>query len=346
MPHHIAGIEMVVSLALCLIVTAAPASAVIRFQNRSLEITNPNPGVTTTYKLSMQFTTTTKVGSVNMLFCIDPIPYLPCEVPQGLDVSHATLTSQTGETGFSISSQNANHIVLSRTAPSTVGTETSTYTFTGVVNPKYMDHSFAIRLSDYASTDATGPLIDQGAVVTQIQTGIGFETQVPPLLIFCLGRQVSDNCADTTGGNYTDMGILDPTDTLTAQSQMAAGTNASNGYVITVSSIGMAAGTHVIDSPSTPTMSTRGTNQFGMNLVANNLPNVGANPDGQYTNAVVTSDYDQPNRFMFHDGDVVASAPNVSLFRRYTVSYIVNAAANLPPGVYSTTLTYICSGRF
>ena len=79
-----------------------------------------------------------------MLFCYNPIPYEACVTPTGLDVSQAVLSNQTGETGFAISTQSTNHIVLTR-APSMiiwVGSA-STYTFNGIVNPTDMSQAFS-----------------------------------------------------------------------------------------------------------------------------------------------------------------------------------------------------------
>jgi hypothetical protein len=108
----------------------------------------------------------------------------------------------------------------------------------------------------------------------------------------------------------------------------------------------MSAGTSEIDSPTTPTESVEGTNQFGINLVANNSPTVGDNPVGTWANAVTAPDYSIPNHYKYVSGDVVAYSPNVSLMKKFTVSYIVNSNENLRAGVYTTTITYIASGRF
>jgi hypothetical protein len=220
------------------------------------------------------------------------------------------------------------------------------YTFDNIVNPTDTSQSFAIRMSDYPTTDGTGPLINLGSVLSQVSDGITIETQVPPQLIFCVAAQVGLNCDSTSGGNYTDMGDLDPDQTLMATSQMAAGTNASNGYVITANGPTLQAGTHIIDSLPIPTVSAKGNSQFGLNLTTNTSPAMGADPDGPFTNAVVTPDYAIPNQFLYRDGDVVAEAPNVSLIRRFTVSYIVNSPPNIRAGVYTTTISFICTGRF
>lgn len=337
--------QTILLLVCSFMIFTSQAFAVIRFTDRSLYINDSTPGITTQYKVSFTYTTQTTIGSVDMLYCMDPIPYDPCVAPAGLDVSHAVLSSQSGETGYSISTQTSNHIVLSRT-PQAVGNTPSVYTFTGVVNPTDTSHSFSIRLSDYASQDASGTLVDLGSIVSEVTVGVTLQTQVPPMLIFCVAQQVSADCTSSNDNYYTNMGTLSPTDTLTATSQMAAGTNASGGYVITANGTTMEAGTHVIDSLTSPTISAAGNSQFGMNLVTNTEPNVGSDPDGNSTNAVVFPNYNTHNQFMFKDGDIVAGAPNVSLIRRFTVSYIVNTPPDLRAGVYTTTITYICSGRF
>jgi hypothetical protein len=303
------------------------------------------PGVTTSYTVSFRYVSPPAVGSVDMQFCIDPIPYNPCVTPPGLDVSGAVLSQQLGETGFSILSQSTNHIILTR-PPGVVTSTKSSYTFDNVVNPTDTSHSFAIRLRSHSSLDATGPQIDFGSVEGQVTSDITLETQVPPMLIFCVAGEVADNCTGTNQNNYTDMGQLSAQSTLQAQSQMAVGTNASGGFAITANGTPMSAGTNVIDSPATPTASKQGSNQFGINLVANNSPVVGSDPEGAWTNAIPSPDYGTPNKYKFVPGDVVAYSPDVSLMKKFTVSYIVNSSPDLRAGVYTTTITYVASGRF
>lgn len=344
-PHRLVLLQTLVVLIAGFMITPADATVVIRFQNRYLHILNSEPGVVTEYTVGLTYTTETTVGSLLMEFCTDPMHTEPCYVPDGLDLSGATLLEQTGVDDYTMTVIAPNKLLFSRT-PSVVGQTPSTYKIGGIKNPNYNGRYFAIRLSDYASTDASGPIIDLGGVVSEITNSIIIETQVPPILIFCVAAQVSPDCSTTNGINYTDMGTLGPFDTLTASSQMAVGTNATAGYSIVVYGTPMQAGTSVIEPLTAPTPSFLGQNQFGINLVANTEPFVGQDPDGESTNAVVMPDYAMPNHFKFVDGDEVATAPNVSLVRRFTVSYIVNSAPDLRPGIYTTTLTYICTGRF
>jgi len=330
---------------LVVFIFASPVAAATRFQDRGLIMQSATPGATTAYTLKFGYVTPAAVGSVDMLFCDDPIPYNPCVAPAGLDVSNAVLSNQSGETGFSIATKTPNHIVLSR-APTPIFSSASSYTLSNVVNPTQTEKAFSVRLRSHASTDATGPQINFGSVRAQVTTDITLETQVPPMLVFCVAGEVEDNCEDTSGINYSDMGQLSSQSTLQAQSQMAVGTNASGGFAITANGDPLSAGTNVIDAPTTPTLSQPGTNQFGINLVANNAPSVGNDPEGMWQNAIPSPDYGIPNQFKYVPGDVVAFSPDVSLMKKFTVSYIVNSSENLRAGVYTTTITYIASGRF
>lgn len=339
--------EELIALLLVLFVFAVPAGASTRFENRSLFMQSTAPAAVTSYKLSLDYMTLAPVGSLDMLFCVSPIPYEACVTPPGLDVSGAMLSSQSGETGFSISSKSSNHIILSR--PSTVIAQPgskSTYTLDGIKNSTDTSKSFSIRLRSHSTSNATGAQIDFGSVKGQVGDGITIQTQVPPMLIFCVAQIVEDNCADTNRNFYTDMGAMSAEETLVARSQMAVGTNATGGFAITVNGNSLTAGTSSIDSPSSPTESTPGTNQFGINLVENDRLNLGADPTGEWANAVPAANYSEPNKFMYVPGDVVATSSSVSLMKKFTVSYIVNSSPELRAGVYTTTINYIASGRF
>jgi len=61
---------------------------------------------------------------------------------------------------------------------------------------------------------------------------------------------------------------------------------------------------------------------------------------------VPTSRYDTPNKYAFTPGDVVATSPDATDIRKFTTSYIVNVPPSQPPGVYTATITYICTATF
>jgi hypothetical protein len=360
-PQRLAIYQLVVALLCCGVFFGGQASAVTRFEPRSLYINSSDPGATTSYKVSLTYTTLTTVGSLDMLFCQDPIPYDPCVAPPGLDVTNAVLSNQTGSganTGFSMQVKSSNHLLLTRT-PTTVDSMPTVYTFDNIVNPTDTSHSFAIRLSDYAGSTgsafmdpdgsihvATTDSIDVGSVVSQVGNGIEIDTQVPPIMIFCINHTVAPDCSSSDGDAYTNLGTLDPTKPLTTTAQMAVATNAFNGFTVSVYGTTMTAGTNEIPALAIPTASAPGNNQFGLNLRANTSPAMGADPDGVGNNAVISPDYDIPNEFTYRDGDTLVSADTVSLGKRFTISYILNTSPNVPVGVYTTTLTYFATGNF
>lgn len=331
---------------LCATLLQVPVSAAsTRLQMRSLFMRSAVPGDVTDYTLTWNYISPQPVGSIVLDFCVDPIPYMPCNLPAGMDIGAAQLSSQSGETGFTITTQTATRIVLSR-PPSTVAADAqASYTFTGIKNPTDIT-AFAIRIQTYDQAGGVGNKGDFGGVRGSATTPVTIETQVPPMLIFCLAQQVQLDCVDSNEVYATKLGELKPNETLSATSQMAVGTNASSGFAITVDGIPLAAGTNIIDPMAFPALSQQGKNQFGINLVANTAPEVGENPLGVWANAQPTADYGTPNIFKYQSGDVVATSPNVSLMKKFTVSYIVNTRANLKPGIYATTITFIASGRF
>lgn len=339
----------VIALGLAIFFVVSPVAG-LKLQQRGLMMDSAVAGATTNYTVSFAYTSPDAVGSIDMLFCTGPIAFLDptsdCTPPNGLDASGATLIDQTGETGYTIGFKSSSRIILTRVPGVPLSSTPSTYKFSGIVNPSYTNEAFAIRIRTLGSTDATGPMIDFGSVRGTATNSIELVTQVPPMLMFCVAQEVELGCTETNEKYYTEMGELSDKSTLTASSQMAVGTNATGGFAITANGDYMAAGTNVLGSPTIPTASVQGTNQFGINLVENNAPTLGKNPDGVFTNAIPAPGYDTPNMYKFVSGDVVAYSPNVSLMRRFTVSYIVNSNKNLRAGVYTTTINYIASGRF
>lgn len=337
--------QAIVLLLLVILMSSSPASAAMRLQDRSIFMGAAEAGATTYHRISFRYMSPDPVGSIEMLFCNDPIPYMPCQIPEGLDVSGSSLTEQLGEAGYVISEQSTNRIVLSRN-PKVPTENRSSYQFNNIINPQFAGDAFSIRLKTFSSSNATGPQVDFGSVRAQITQSIEIRTQVPPMLIFCMAEEVEYNCTRTNEVYYRDMGELRPNTTLTARSEMAVGTNASAGFTITAYGAPVSAGTSVIPSSTVPTRSTPGQNQFGINLVENDDPLLGDDPEGEWANAVASPEYSIKNHYLFRPGDVVAYSPNVSLMKKFTVSYILNSSPDLRAGVYTTTINFIAAGRF
>lgn len=128
---------------------------------------------------------------------------------------------------------------------------------------------------------------------------------------------------------------------------MQAQTNAANGYVITVNGTTLASGVNTIPALTSQTPAITGIGQFGLNLRANTIPPVGAEPTGVGGSlGTVMGTYNTPNAYRFNTGDSVASAPAPTNANTYTSSYIVDIGGNQAAGVYTATMTYICTASF
>jgi hypothetical protein len=315
-------------------------------QNRSLTLSTVIPGATATDQFTFDYASTSPVGSLLFEYCDDPLEADPCNAPPGLNVSNATLQDQTGETGFSVLSTTTNSIALTRSPSEATGGEMSDYTFSGAVNPTGAPTEFYARIYTYSSTGAQGPITDFGAVaVDTIEPGVSINTTVPPILDFCVGQTITGDDCSTTSGSVVDLGNLTPNSASSGTSQMVVGTNAQFGIVITANGTTMTSGNNDIPSLPTPTVSAPGNSQFGFNLRANTNPQVGQDPDGPGV-ANPTANYDIPNKFVFNPGDVVATSPAVTDLRKFTVSYIANVSPGQSAGVYTATVTYICTASF
>ena len=333
----------IVALGVCLALSLPFPAYAAQLTQRSLQLGTTAAGAATTHTFTFTYTSTTTVGSVVIEYCDSPLEQIACSAPPGLDASAATLTSQSGETGFSILSQNANQIVLTR-APIPASNIASTYQFSNVVNPTGSPGTFYARIATYATIDGTGAETDFGAAVNSTTQGVSISTEVPPILDFCVGQSIPTDCS-SANGDVVDLGVLRSNVAATGTSQFVTGTNAQFGLAVTANGTTLTSGNNTIGALNAPTASAPGNAQFGLNLRANTNPPVGSNPQGSGT-ANPTSQYNIVNRFVFHPGDVVAATSGTTDIRKFTVSYVANIPPSQPSGVYTATLTYICTASF
>jgi hypothetical protein len=312
--------------------------------NRSLQVLNPVPSATTTYNFNFDIGTAGQLGSIKFEFCQNsPVIGDTCDVPNGFSASSATLISQSGETGFSIlPSLPVNQLIISR-LPAGASQHSVSYSFNNMKNTTITGSTY-VRLTTYATTDASGATTDEGGIAYAIINALNVSAEVPPYLDFCVGISIpSFNCG-SAAGQYIDLGELKPTSTASGISQFMAATNANSGYVVTLTGQTLTSGNDVIDAMSSNS-SVLGKNQFGINLVGNSSPNVGIDPAGPGV-ASPASSYNLANKFTFSDGDQIAISPTSDNYRRFTASYVANVAAGQQPGFYSATVTYICLATF
>lgn len=250
-------------------------------------------GDTVKHNFSLTVPDGSTLGSIRFQYCTtaaNSVANPTCVAPAGLDTTSATLTAQSGATGFTTMTDvgpGTAEFFIARVAPSVITdnhpTQSATimnYQFSGVIPPTATNSTFYVRITTYSAIDGSTGVVDTGVVAASTATPIVVTGTMPESLVFCTGRTVPvitattvPDCAGATAGTIGFDKLFSPTDTAAATSQMAASTNATFGYVITVNGATLTSGSNTIagmvGGAGAPLASTRGTAQFGMNLVAN-----------------------------------------------------------------------------
>jgi len=136
--------------------------------------------------------------------------------------------------------------------------------------------------------------------------------------------------------------------TATATSSFSVIDYTSYGYVVQIVGNPPANGGHQLPGMSSTGPSQAGTEQFGINLVANTSPaNFGSNPDhGQFGVGSAAANYNTANNYRYVSGETIASAPKSSGQTTYTISYIVNVNSTSTGGYYTAGQSLICTGTY
>lgn len=142
-----------------------------------------------------------------------------------------------------------------------------------------------------------------------------------------------------------NLGILDPSTTGTGTGTFWVRTYLSGSYVVqTMSQPLTSEGGAVINAKGTLGAPAPGTEEFGINLVDNSSPNIGADPlnvpDNDYADGAIATGYNTPDQFKYGVGDIIARAAatigNQAVGRTdYTISYIANINSITEAGSYS-----------
>lgn len=186
--------------------------------------------------------------------------------------------------------------------------------------------------TNYQAKESAGEMTVGNSSSANYQFNAGFNTSDTPLLELAVN-----------GGTY-DMGTLNASITGTAVASFTVRNYLSSGYVVVLNGIAptSADGLHTLTAMSTATTSSPGTEQFGVNLVANTNPVIGSNP-GQVPNSTFsfgtpTASYSTPNNFKFVDGDTIAMSSKSSGQTNYALSMIANVTRTTPDGQYGGSL--------
>ncbi len=169
---------------------------------------------------------------------------------------------------------------------------------------------------------------------SKFQAQAGFNVDRQPSLTFIV------NTASV------NMGVLSTTSTTTGTATFSVKSYLSSGYSVITASQPPQNGTYTMKALSTPTASTAGTEQFGINLVANttggscNAPaNFGANPvqvpSSSFSYGTAASGYNSCGLFQYVPNSIIASSNESSGETDYTISYMMNISNVTPAGLYT-----------
>jgi len=341
--------QYLLSLLTVLIIMAITISVslvqALQLTDRSMLVSTPQPSATATHTFNFTYVSASSTGSLAFQYCTSPVFDYPCSAPAGVDVTGASISSQSGNTGFSVDGINTtnNRLVLTRT-PAVAATVPSQYVIANVTNPSTAGQSIYVRITTYASIDGSGAFIDNGAVAFATVLPFNIGANVPPFLQICVAITVAPDCS-TTSGDSVNLGTLSTSSVRFGTSQFSVGTNSISGYTTYVQGTTMTSGNNAITALSSQTPSFPGNSQFGINLRDNSNPNVGTDPFGSGS-GTPTANYNTPNLFKYTSGDSIAQSTLPSDYNRMTVSYIVNVSSSQPPGVYASTFTYLATATF
>lgn len=181
--------------------------------------------------------------------------------------------------------------------------------------------------TSYCSKQSAGETAVGNTSSANYQAQAGFNTNREPYIEF------------TVSNTNVDLGTLTATSTKTATSSFTVKTYLAHGYEVVNASDAPTNGGYVMNALAVPTPALVGTEQFGINLVANTNPiTFGANlthtPDATFGYGQVGLDYSIPDQYKYLKGDVVAFSTQSTSYTNFTVSYVFNVSNVTPGGSY------------
>ena len=191
-----------------------------------------------------------------------------------------------------------------------------------------------LNSSSFNAQGGLGALGVGGTSSANFDAEAGFLTSNEPYLEFVINT------------SSVDLGVLSTTSTGTGTASFYVRTYLSGTYsVVTLSQPPTSEGGSVLDAKTTQGVSQQGTEEFGINLVANTAPaTFGANPanvpDDTFADGQAATGYQTANNFKYGVGDTVARSQATAGRQavgqtNYTISYIANVSSITAAGTYT-----------
>lgn len=193
--------------------------------------------------------------------------------------------------------------------------------------------------TNYCSKQSIGETGVGNVTSPNYQAQAGFNTDRMPFLQFIVN------------GTNTDVGVLSTGSTTTTTSTFSVKSYLSSGYSVVTVSNPPTNNNYTMNALSSPTASSVGTEQFGMNLVANTNPTTfGANPSQKpssvFSFGAAAPGYNTSNLYKYVPGSVIASSTSSSGETDFTISYIFNISPVTPGGTYTFNDVLVATATF
>ncbi len=193
--------------------------------------------------------------------------------------------------------------------------------------------------TNFCSKQSAGEVTVGNTSSANFQAQGGFNTDRTPYIEF--------NVSNTN----VSLGTLTPTTTKTATATFSVKAYLAHGYTVINASDPPTNNSYTMQGLTTPTASSVGSEQFGINLVANTVPtsfgaNPAYNPDNTFSFGQVSADYSTPNLYKYLKGDTLVFSSASTSATSYTVSYIFNVSNVTPGGTYVTHHVLVATGRY
>lgn len=160
-----------------------------------------------------------------------------------------------------------------------------------------------------------------------------------------------------------NIGQLTANTTKVATATFSVKSYLASGYAVYTHSAGPKNTNRILQLLSSPSNSATGTEQFGINLVANSCPantnssgpgscsgSLGANPkevpDTSFSFGVAGTGYDTANNYKYVDGEPIAYSSSSSGQTDYTLSYLFNISQLTPGGSYTMIHVLVATSTF
>jgi len=255
----------------------------------------------------------------------------------GAESSETLAASPSGTAWGAVFSGTQNRI-LTLTAPTDgVGTAAIAASDKVIITYDSTNSTNASSATSYAIA-VSGAFGDTGTITVNILSDdqVAVTATVSQSLTF----SISDNTIEfgtlsASAAQYADNSAGDASEV--EAHTLIVGTNASNGYTMTLNGATLTSGANTITAiGSSNTASSAGTEQFGLRMTASG------------GSGAVTAPYAAAG-FAFDSAafpDQVASASGASTNTTYSARYLANITSSTEAGSYSATLTYVATANF